>query len=88
MPNNPADADDRLAVPDHAIHRMDFESVAQRRTDGGVDCFVYLSGEVVWASTGHAAEEFPAGLDDAAGWAGKAYAKRLADLVDRAGRGR
>ena len=68
-------------LPEHAINRMHFESVAQRRDDGGVDCYVYLNAEVVWASTGHTAEDFPAGLEDAAGWAGKAYAKRLAALV-------
>ena len=84
MPDDTTDTstDDLGGVPDHAIHQMAFESVAQRRDDGGVDCYVYLSGEIVWAYTGHTAEDFPAGLEDAAGWAGRAYAKRLAELID------
>ena len=72
------------ADPDAVVRPMAFEAVAQRRDDDGVDCFVYLAGEVVWASTGHRAADFPAGLDDAAGWAGKVFAGRLADLIDGA----
>lgn len=75
-------ADPPLAVvPDHAITVATIEGVAQAAGDGTIDCHVYLGSEIVWSSTGHPAAEFPAGLDDASGWAVKSFAKRLAVML-------